>query len=208
MAAVVHVANANGYIFSDALDNDMVIGPTGTGQRIMIGALSNAPSAIAVSSNVLTVNRRMVMSNATGALTLYSSNACLGVGNSAPTSTVDVTGGLAVSGTATLGRGYQNALPGYTVLPGNQLMQWGTISITMTSGESSLGVSFPVAFSATPYSAQLMLFGGDPMPGNASANVVVYHVSNLSTTTITARVKTQYTGSLTYNLRYLAVGPA
>jgi hypothetical protein len=94
-AAVLQVANANGYFFADALDNDAVLGPTGATQRLLVGAAASGTlSALSVGSNVLTVNRSLGFSNATGSSALYSVGSNLGVGTTTPSCALDVAGNV------------------------------------------------------------------------------------------------------------------
>jgi hypothetical protein len=187
--AIFHVANSNAYCFSDAVDGDVILAPSvGTlGQRTLIGAYPGAALALSVSSNVLTVNRVFMMSNATGCNAVYSVGSNIGINASAPTSTLTVGGTVQattlVSSNATLVGGAQNATDGYCELPGATLMQWGTAVTPYTgvgNGTRNTTVTFPKAFGAAPYNVTATTGCYD---ANAVGNAISTSVGTYTATT-------------------------
>jgi hypothetical protein len=117
-SAILHVANSSAYFFTDALNNDAVLGTTVAGQRILVGAATSGTlSALSVTSNVVTVNRSLGFSNATGSNGLYSFGSNLGIGTATPSNALDVVGNIAVTGCA-----LQQGIPIFFVKTGNNAL--------------------------------------------------------------------------------------
>lgn len=94
---------------------------------------------------------------------------------------------------------FSSATNGYIQLYGNILMQWGTASIA--NGTTSIAVTFPVAFSSTPYSIQITPTGGVFQSQRVAASNPV----SSTAFTITLGGPTAV-GTTAYN--WIAIGPA
>ena len=102
---------------------------------------------------------------------------------------------------------YSAANPGYTLLPGGILMQWGSASVTTANGASTSGtINFPKAFPATVWSVTASLNDNGPNQGYVMFQVCI---PNISTSNFTWCVKyisgvTQSTSGAT--MYWMAIG--
>lgn len=109
--AYIYVSASNGDTFTNAFDNDMLIYPAATNQRILIGNQLQGVSTLTIASNLgvnysnpphsLSVGGNILLSNF-GQTILFTSNNCLGIGVSNPSTTLAVSGGATITGDLTI----------------------------------------------------------------------------------------------------------
>lgn len=83
---IIEVASSNGFYFTDTRNNDFLVRTTHSDQRVLLGTLPGKSSALAVESNVVTVNSNLVVMQH------------LGVGTSNPTYQLEVAGNMNITG--------------------------------------------------------------------------------------------------------------
>lgn len=103
----VQIASSNGYVFTNSSNNDLVVYQTNSANQILIGAQSNAYANIAVNSSNVAFNVAGGTSNSTiklntnngasNALTV-SGTGNVGIANTNPQYTLDVTGNINFTG--------------------------------------------------------------------------------------------------------------
>lgn len=94
-----------------------------------------------------------------------------------------------------LGSATAPVTPGFAVLPGGIIMQWGTVSLP---SQTATTITFPTPFSAAPFSIQQTLI----FPSADSGNRSVYVKSSAA-----ANFVSFCTSSSTFSAFWLAIGP-
>ncbi len=95
-----------------------------------------------------------------------------------------------------------NATNGVTFLPGGLLMQWGQSTTTSSAFPAAPTVTFPVAFSASPYSVQATIFNS--VDAGKVVQVCAVTVADFTVTTRNTAGGTTF--PVTYS--WMAIGPA
>jgi hypothetical protein len=207
----------SGRIFSSSLSNtnDVYIG----GNAIINGTLSN--SSLVNTSNVAynTSNVAYNTSNVaytTSNVAYTTSNVAYTTSNIAyNTSNVAYTTSNVAYNTSNVAYSLSNGIvlknnPGYCVIPGGILMQFGTVQYTQSSTSVSGTITFPLSFSATPYSITGTLFdvdwgyGSFAQTGEASTALMI---NNYLSNNCAWTAKSQSTYSTPNNFSWIAVGP-
>ena len=184
--------------FSDAIDSSS--STTGASSKAVQIAYEKAAAALPLAGGMLTGN--------------------VGVGKPASTvaegPSLDVSGSVNANGNLFCNGGkYSKATNGYAALPGGLLLQWGTVSPSMSSTSPvNTTVTFPTPFSSAPYSVVATMSDPDVGYNSASGNnatLIGVNNANSSTpftsTSFQLSLKSSGTYSNTIYVYWLAIGP-
>lgn len=165
-------------------------------------------------SQTLILNSNLVFSNASGLASINALSSNIGINNNNPQYTLDINGSIKSSNIIVTGEiipsSYQKSSPGYTLLPGSLIFQWGSNTFSMNTSTFQTGtISFPVAFSGNAYSITTTL--NDPCVSYSSLtnqNQTAIGISTLSSTSFTWIAKSTSSFATSCWFYWQAIGPS